>query len=166
MCDNINDNYAKIAQKMRERGTLRVHNIQLQQAILLSEDGCPYPPNWNGVVYGVAFMERVKGVILNAAHDSYELVRCVCSNGEYLNWHMLLSQHQAAVLEVALNDLQSLPTIQLPGYTPEELRDLNVAYEVSGNKFEEAYGEDLRIREILSHPYLFDLNRIIPPSQA
>ncbi len=156
MC-NKNENFAEIGRKMLENGSIRVHNIQLKKVFLLSLERRFYYKNWPGLIQGVTFIENIKNVDLNGANNRYEIWGYLRRDGVYFDTFMLLSQSQAAALQAAFDDESSPITVQLPAYTPEELRDLEGAYIASGKKFAEAYGEDMTIQRILSHPHLVDI---------
>lgn len=153
MC-NKNENFAEIGQKMQENGSIRVHNIQLKQVFLLSEEHRFYLRNWSGLIHGVTFIENIKNIDLNAASNRYEIWGCLRKDGVYLDTYMLLSQSQAAFLQSAFDDESSPITIELPAYTAEELRDLKVAYSCSGHKFVEQHADSEAIQKLLSHPHL------------
>lgn len=128
-----NDDFAKIGEKLEERGVLPHKDIKLTSCILLSNQKHYYRNEWNGVIHDISFIERLHTFVFNGSDMVYDVWGLARADGAYFDKFLLLSNDQGIVLYEDFYD-ESKGTVVVPPYTPDDIRDLSSIKNLGGGK--------------------------------
>lgn len=141
-------------QHLKEAGALVVKNVRLHKCILLSEQKQFYCKNWCGIICGIAHIEKLADVNLNASSENYEIWGLARQNGVFEKF-LLLTLDQGVALQKAFDFSDNL-TIDLPPYEQHIENDLGVVWSSCGGKLAPVMGAThTQYDDLLKNVYFF-----------